>query len=147
MKVYKLSDVQHKIRKVGFDVVRMFDIEGLWKVDKTSDGECIVALYEDEEGLEKNASLNTPWKVLLGKQNDLHIFYKNDPIIRLASSDLGIPEEEVNLVPQYLPERLANNSRLVRGLLNQLSDFECQKLYQKYPELAWNLGHKWILTN
>lgn len=137
-KVYKLADVQHKIRKVAFDVVRFIDgtdIEGLWKVDKTSQGEYILALY-DEDNLEKTASSKTDWKVLLSKQNDLHVFYKNDPIIRLASHDLGVPEEELNLVPSYLPEKLANNSRLVRGLLNQLTDSERQELYKKYPELA-----------
>lgn len=138
-KVYKLSDVQHKIRKVAFDVVRFIDgsdIEGLWKVDKTPDGECIVALYDDDNHLEKTASEHSNWKVLLSKQNDLHVFYKNDPIVRLASEDLGIPEDEINLVPTYLPEKLANNSRLVRGLLNQLSDVERKELYKKYPELA-----------
>ena len=137
-KVYKLADVQHKIRKVAFDVVRFIDgtdIEGLWKVDKTSQGEYILALY-DEDNLEKTASVKSDWKVLLSKQNDLHVFYKNDPIIRLASHDLGVPEEELNLVPSYLPEKLANNSRLVRGLLNQLTDSERQELYKKYPELA-----------
>ncbi len=138
-KVYKLADVQHKIRKVAFDVVRFIDgsdIEGLWKVDKTPDGECIVALYDESEGLEKTASTLSEWKVLLSKQNDLHVFYKNEPIVRLASQDLGIPEEEINLVPTYLPEKLANNSKLVRGLLNQLSESERQELYNKYPELA-----------
>jgi len=137
-KVYKLEDVQHKIRKVAFDVVRFIDgsdIEGLWKVDKTPSGECIVALY-DEDSLEKTASVKSNWKVLLSKQNDLHVFYKNEPIVRLASQDLGIPEDEVGLVPTYLPERLANNSKLVRGLLNQLSEPERQELYKKYPELA-----------
>lgn len=137
-KVYKLADVQHKIRKVAFDVVRFIDgsdIEGLWRVDRTDQGECIVALY-DEGGLEKNASLNSNWKVLLSKQNDLHVFYKNEPIVRLAAQDLGVPEDEVNLIPSYLPEKLANNSKLVRGLLNQLSESERQELYKKYPELA-----------
>jgi len=137
-KVYKLSDVQHRIRKVAFDVVRFIDgsdIEGLWKVNKTDQGECIVALY-DEDNLEKTASVKPNWKVLLSKQNDLHVFYKDEPIVRLAAQDLGVPEDEVNLVPSYLPERLANNSRLVRGLLNQLSETERQELYKKYPELA-----------
>lgn len=138
-KVYKLADVQHKIRKVAFDVVRFIDgsdIEGLWKVDKTPDGECIVALYDEGESLEKTASTRSEWKVLLSKQNDLHIFYKNEPIVRLASQDLGIPEDEINLVPSYLPEKLANNSKLVRGLLNHLKESERQELYNKYPELA-----------
>ena len=138
-KVYKLADVQHKIRKVAFDIVRFIDgsdIEGLWKVDKTPDGECIVALYDEGDGLEKTASTRSNWKVLLSKQNDLHVFYKNEPIVRLASQDLGIPESEINLVPTYLPEKLANNSKLVRGLLNQLTESERQELYNKYPELA-----------
>jgi hypothetical protein len=139
-KVYKLADVQHKIRKVAFDVVRFIDgsdIEGLWKIDKDNKGEYIVALYdESDSSLEKNASLNSQWKVVLSKQNDLHVFYKNDPIVRLGSEDIGIPEDEISLVPTYLPQKLANNSKLVRGLLNQLSEHERQELYKKYPELA-----------
>jgi len=142
-KVYKLSDVQHKIRKVAFDIVRFVDgsdIEGLWKVEKTPQGECILALYDDSDSLEKTASVNAmPWRVITSSQNDLNIFYKNEPIVRLSTSDLnnlGIPKEELSLVSSYLPNALANNPKLVIGLLNQLPESERKELRMKYPELA-----------
>lgn len=140
-KVYKLSDVEHKIRKVAFDIVRFIDgsdIEGLWKVEKTPQGECILALY-DEDSMSKTASLKGGWAAVLSGQNDVNILYKNEPILRLASQDLnqlGIPKEEVGLLPTYLPEALANNKRLVIGLLSQLPESERKELYTKYPELA-----------
>lgn len=140
-KVYKLSDVQHKIRKVAFDIVRFVDgsdIEGLWKVEKTPQGECILALYDEGDSLEKTAS-SAPWKVVTSSQNDLNVFYKGEPVIRLSNTDLknlGIPKEELNLVSNYLPDALANNPKLVIGLLNQLPESERKDLHMKYPELA-----------
>lgn len=137
-KAFKLSDVQHKIRKVAFDVVRFidgFDIEGLWKVEKSEDGEYIVALYNDSEELEKTASTKSDWSTLFSKQKEIHVFYKGTPITRLAAKDLGVPEEDLSLVCSYLPEKLASNKKLVAGLLKELPSEENKELVRKYPEL------------
>ena len=69
-KVYKLSDVNHIIRKVAFDVVRFTqneDTEKLWKIEDSADGPVIVAMYDDDsEGLTVTASDKTftDWKVI-----------------------------------------------------------------------------------
>jgi hypothetical protein len=140
-KVYKLADVQHRIKKVAFDVVRFMDgedIDGLWKIEKTPDGEFILANYEED--LTKEASAKSSWSTHVNKRtDDVHIFYKNYPISKIASAEfvnMGIPEAEINEVIASLPKKLANNSKLVRGLLNKLSENERQELFSKHPELA-----------
>lgn len=140
-KVYKLSDVQHRIKKVAFDVVRFMDgedIDGLWKIEKTPNGEFILANYDED--ITKEASIKSNWSTHINKRNnDVYIFYKNEQISKMANSefvDMGIPTTEVNDVIESLPKKLANNPKLVKGLLNKLSETERQELFLKYPELA-----------
>lgn len=132
-KAYKLSDVKDKIEKVAWDVVRFKDSDqsaNLWKIESSDEGDYIVAVYE-ETPVDQNT-----WEVIVTKQaGDLQISYKGDPIVRVASSKLGIPKNEVSKVPSYLPEKLANNKKLVLALLNELSGELKQEVLTKYPEL------------
>lgn len=138
-KAYKLSEVQDKIKKVAFDVVRFIDsdnIDGLWQIQHGADGDYIVAMYND--GAEESAvtKSSSDWGVVADKSGDnINVFYKGTPIARLALSSLGIPKEDSSLVTSYLPVRLANNPRLVSGLLQELSVEERKELLTKYPEL------------
>lgn len=136
-KAYKLSEVQDKVRKVAFDVVRFIDsdnIEGLWQIQHGADGDYIVAMYGD--GPEENVKSSSNWGVVSDKSSgNFSIFYKGTPIARLALSSLGIPKEDSSLIVSYLPDRLAENPRLVSGLLQELTVEERQELLTKYPEL------------
>lgn len=137
-KAYRLSDVKDQLETVAFDIVRFKDGDKgaeLWQVQSADDGDYIVALYDEEE-VEKTASAN-PWGVLVTKNgSDLQISYKGDPLVRLASSKLGIPSSELHKAEEYLPEKLATNKKLVKALLSELSEAARQEVSKRYPELV-----------
>ena len=139
-RAYRLSDVKDQLETVAFDIVRFKDADKgaeLWQVQSADDGDYIVALYDEDGGeVEKTASAN-PWGVLVSKNgNDLQISYKGDPLVRLASSKLGIPSSELHKAEQYLPEKLATNKKLVKALLSELSEVARQEVSRRYPELV-----------
>ncbi len=135
-KAYKLSEVSSQVEKVAFDIVRFKDGDkaaNLWQIQSADDGEYIVALYQPDE-TEKKAS---SWNVEINKvASDISIFYKGEPIIRLASSKLGIPKNELDQVSSYLPEKLASNKKLVSSLFKLLSPQAKSEVLKKYPELG-----------
>lgn len=136
-KAYRLADVKDQLETVAFDIVRFKDADkgaDLWQVQNASDGDYIVALYDDEEA-EKTAA--PVWGVLVSKGgNDLQISYKGDPLVRLSATKLGIPSSELHKAEQYLPERLATNQKLVKALLSELTDAARQEVSKRYPELV-----------
>ena len=136
-KAYRLADVKDQLETVAFDIVRFKDGDKgaeLWQVQNASDGDYIVALYDEEEA-EKTAA--STWSVLVSKGgNDLQISYKGDPLVRLSAAKLGIPSSELHKAEQYLPERLATNQKLVKALLSELTDAARQEVSKRYPELV-----------
>lgn len=139
-KAYRLEDVKDSIERVAFDVVRFKDDDNsanLWQIQSADDGDYIVAIY-DPESVEKIASSSSnAWSVVFNKiSGDLQVSYKGDPLVRLAYSKLGIPRTELNKTEQYLPEKLANNKKLVKALLNELNETAKKEVLSKYPELV-----------
>lgn len=136
-KAYRLEDVQGKIERVAFDVVRFKDGDNgadLWQIQNAEDGDYIVAMYNEEESAEKTAS---NWQVSISKTaGDLQIHYKGDPLVKIASSKLGIPRAELSQVEQYLPAKLAENKKLVQALLKELPESAKKEVLNKYPELV-----------
>ncbi len=136
-KAYRLADVKDQLETVAFDIVRFKDGDkgaDLWQVQNASDGDYIVALYDDEEAEKTAASV---WGVLVSKGgNDLQISYKGDPLVRLSAAKLGIPSSELHKAEQYLPERLATNQKLVKALLSELTDAARLEVSKRYPELV-----------
>ena len=134
-RAYRLSEVQDRLEKVAFDIVRFRDSDKyaeLWQVQSADDGDYIVALYQPDE--EKVANL---WDVTVSKTaGDLHISYKGDPIVRISSNRLGIPHHELGKVEMYLPAKLSDNKRLVKALLNELPESAKKEVLKKYPELV-----------
>jgi hypothetical protein len=138
-KAYRLADVKDQLETVAFDVVRFKDGDkgaDLWQIQNADDGDYIVALYDDEAEVAKTASSN-PWGVFVTKNgHDLQISYKGDPLVRMASSKLGIPSTELHKAEQYLPEKLATNKKLVKALLSELSETARLEVSRRYPELV-----------
>jgi hypothetical protein len=136
-KAYKLEQVKDQIERVGFDVVRFKDGDNaanLWQIQSAEDGDYIVSIYEDDSAVEKTAS---NWQVSISKTaGDLQIHYKSDPLVKIASSKLGIPRAELSQVQQYLPAKLAENKKLVNALLNELPESAKKEALSKYPELV-----------
>jgi hypothetical protein len=135
-KAYKLSDVKEHLETVAFDIVRFKDSDkaaDLWQVQSADDGEYIVALYQPDEDV-KIAKL---WDVAVNKTaGDLQISYKGDPLVRISASQIGIPYLELSKVEEYLPAKLASNTKLVKALLNELSESAKKEVLSKYPELV-----------
>ena len=134
--IYRLADVKDRLEVIGFDIVRFKDSDksaDLWQVQSADDGDYIVAMYQPDEE-EKTAAL---WDVTVSKTaGNLQISYKGDPIVRIASSKLGVPASEVHKVPEYLPSKLAENKKLVKALLNELQESAKKEVLSKYPELV-----------
>ena len=135
-KYYKYSEVKDRLVKVAFDIVKFQDasedIDGLWQIKATDDGEIIVAMYEQpslsaesNSTLEKKtASLKTSfWEVLPGRDKSMNFFYKGEAIHRVASSDMGI--SEINSNPSFKD-----------SLFEEVPKATKLALFNKYPELT-----------
>jgi hypothetical protein len=142
-KVYKLSEVQHRLEKVAFDVVRFRDgdPEELWQIQNSDDGDYIVARYEtdaqaESPKTEKTASSNA-WEVLVNEASgDINIFYKGFPVVRASLEQTGLPKDSLGDVKKYLPKWLNTEKQLVQSLLKTLSTTERYELLRLYPELS-----------
>ena len=137
-KAYRLADVQDRLETVAFDVVRFKDgdeASKLWQIQSADDGDYIVTLYED--GGDQNSAITANWEVVLSKTAKLlNVYYKGDPIVKVTTKTLGIPDGELPFVEKYLPTKLAENKKLVRALLNQLNEPAKNAVLNRYPELV-----------
>lgn len=140
-KAYLLKDVKDKVVKVAFDVVRFTDtndnIDGLWQIKHSDDGEYIVAMY-DEGPSEKTSA----WTTLLDKRGEnINVFYKNTPIAKVAASSLNISKEEIPFVCSYLPESLDRNDKLASALLSSLPVDVKTVIKKSHPELSQHIKY------
>ncbi len=109
------------------------NIDGLWQIQSADDGEIIVALYEEPVQLEAKSS----WSALTDKTASyVHLFYKNEPITKVAMSSLGIKKEEMIEFVEALPKILAENTSVRSAMLSELSTEDSSNLIKKYPELG-----------
>ncbi len=103
-RAYRLKDVEHRIEKVAYDLVRFReneDTDQLWKIEDGGDGPVIVALYGEDGSLPKVES-KRDWDVIPDK-TAMHFYYKGEPLVSLSSAQLGIPESEFNIAGRWLP--------------------------------------------
>ncbi len=135
-KAYKYNDVKDHLIKVAFDVVKFKDsndIDGLWQIQSADDGEIIVALYEEPTQLEAKSS----WSAIPDKTASyVHLFYKNEPITKVAMDSLGINKEELPVFIESLPKILAENASVRSAMLTELTKEDSSNLIKKYPELG-----------
>lgn len=134
-KAYKLADVKEQLETVAFDIVKFRgddSASNLWQIHSADDGDYIIALYQPEET--KTAS---PWQVdILKTAGAVQISYKGDPLLKISASKLGVPQNELDKVKEYLPNKLAENKKLASALLNELSPVVKKSVLIKYPELV-----------
>lgn len=125
------NEVKHKLVKVAFDLYKLEDDKAarLWEVNKADDGNYIVALYSEDETIEKQSD----WEVEINKTaNNVNFYYKGDYVTKLSKADLGAGFEKAN----ELPEKLSENKKLVSLLLKKADVNTKNNLVRKYPELA-----------
>ena len=142
--VYRYADVKHRLRKVAFDIVRFVEtdnIDGLWQIQKSDDGEVIVAMYSDDPNMltEKTAS-SSNWGAVADSYGNINLFYKNRPVTKMSLAKLGLSNEAPEDVCRVLQEKLATNIKLLNGLLASLSSEERNDLLSAHPELTKIMG-------
>lgn len=131
-KHFRYEDVKDKLVKVAFDIVKFRDdyqdIDGLWQIRNTDDGEVIVAMYSAPElkvessgegSVEKKASLRE-WEVIPGNDKCAHFFFMSEPVYKIASSDLG--EVDLEEFCGYSTKRLNTDKEYVVSLAKELSE-------------------------
>jgi hypothetical protein len=141
-KMYRLADVQHKLKRVAFDVVRFVDnnnIDELWKIERDGDDEYIVAMYDENQMLTaaqtKTASDN-PWQAIPDSNREfVHIFFKDNAIKRLAMKDLGVPSEDAVMICGILKSKFASDANFLRNFVNELTEDERAVLTDAEPSL------------
>lgn len=153
-RVYKLSEVADRIRKVAFDVVRFSDsdsdsVGGLWKIEQSPDGPVIVAMYEvpevshDTTDMKKEAANHSAqgrgdWSVYSSGISDLNVFYKGEPIDTIKTASYGVEtEEDLRILSSWLPGKLSSDSSFRKAFIkNMSSDLERRLIIKKFPELV-----------
>ncbi len=140
---FRYEDVKDRLKKVAFDVVRFADgddISGLWQIQETTEGEVIVAKYDDLSNysqVEKTASVETNWRALADRSGEnIHLFYKDSPVTKVSLASIGIPADDVDVVCRFLPEKLATNEALMSNLLAEIPKGNYQELVKAHPELS-----------
>ncbi len=137
-KVYKLADVQDRIERVAFDVVRFRDSGGLdklWVIQEHEGEQVLVAMYDDDEVQKEAVASDRSWAAVPDNSGNVSVFYRSEPIIRLAMRKLGLANEDAGTVSRYLPEKLSSDRDLTQALLKELPSQEREALFAKYPEL------------
>jgi uncharacterized membrane protein len=138
-KSFRYSDVQHKLQKVAFDVVRFIDgsdIEGLWRIQKDEQGEYIVATYDAEQKIEKSATEKQPdWFTSIDRQDYVHVFYKNKEVKKISAKDLNLPQTASRTIAKTLQTKLASDNLFVQKFISSLDISTRSNLLTSYPEL------------
>ena len=135
-KHYRYEDVKHKLVKVAFDVVRFMDsddIDGLWQVQKTDDGDVIVAMYEQTAGPKESKA---GWEACTDKTNSVvNVFYKGASVTAIGLDKIGVPKEDAHIICESLPRKLAADSSFRKNMLDELSEHDRSELLREHPEL------------
>ncbi len=138
-RAYRLADVEDRIERVAYDLVRFrdnADTDNLWKIEESENGPVIVALYGEDGALKTSeSSSKKDWDAIPDKKA-VHIFYKGEALMSLSSQDLGIPVEEFGLVRRWLPRKLETDQGLQRALLSKVASSGRTLIAQRFPELS-----------
>jgi len=140
---FRYEDVKHRLKKVAFDVVKFKDaddISGLWQIQRTQEGDVIVAKYDDNytvaEEVTSTEKVASHWSVISDRSGEnIHVFYKNNPVTKIALASVGIPKEDADIICECLPDKLATNEVLASNMLRELPDVSYKDLLRVCPEL------------
>lgn len=141
-KAFRLSEVQHRIQKVAFDVVRFVDsdrIDDLWQIHRDGEDEYILAMYDDSDAdnlSKKTAAPVSKWKAIADHGGEaINIFFKDSPITRIALASMEIPMSDASLICRYLPIKLANDDEFRANFIANLTNTERGMLLEEDPSI------------
>lgn len=147
-KYYKYADVKDRLVKVAFDIVKFQDasedIDGLWQIKATDDGEIIVAMYESplsaessKSSTKKTASVNSvSWEVIPARDGSMNIFYKGEAIKRVASKEIDVDANNLASFCSDVANKLNSDVNFQKELFKEVPDTIKTALFGKYPELT-----------
>lgn len=141
-KYYKYEDVKHRLIRVAYDVVKFQDanedIDGLWQIQTTNDGEVIVAMYDAPESqATESIKTESSWAVIPDQNNaSMNVFYKGNAIHRIASAQIGVPSQDLPDFCVNVAAKLDANEDFRRSLLEDIPVNERMAIFSKYPELT-----------
>src|SRR3990167_7635436 len=89
---YRFADVQHRFRKVAFDVYKSIggnSSDACWEMRTEADGtKYLYAIYEEPEALVATAS--SDWSAISDRSGrNITLAYKGAPLMRYASAQHG----------------------------------------------------------
>jgi hypothetical protein len=91
-----------------------------------------MALYDEDTGSLKDGD----WSVIPDKKiASVHVFYKGEPIAKVASSELGIPDSELETLARWLPEKLQTSVEIQSAVLQKVAYMYREDLVHRFPEL------------
>lgn len=138
-RAFRLSDVKEKIKKVAFDIVRFVDsdnVDDLWQIHRDGEDEYIVAMYDEQSEKKASASATTNWKAIPdGSRKNIHIFYKDIAIKKIALAPLGIPEDDAWLMSYSISQKLTSDQSFFNSFVKDLTSIEKQVLKQAEPSI------------
>jgi hypothetical protein len=105
---------ESRIKRFAFDLFQVDgeNVEDLWKIQADDDGkEYLVRTYSLPE---EEKIITSSWNVLNDKKcANLTIYYKDIPLKKMAMSDLGIKNLEIDNIRNTLIKKLSNNSDFI----------------------------------
>lgn len=127
-----LKGNEHRLVRVAFDLYRFKEgnVEELWQVQSSDDGEFLVRTYDLSDEEEKKAEYK--WMVELDKKGEnLTIAYRNIPLSKIAVQKYGIKTaEEVQTFQRAIYSKLNTDEDFTYGFVNKLSS-EKQELLKE----------------
>ena len=142
-RAYRLADVENRIERVAYDLVRFrdnADTDQLWKIEESVDGPVIVAIYGDDGGLKTSESdIKRDWEAIPDKKA-MHVFYKGEPLASFSSEELGIPVAEFGVLRRWLPRKLEASQDMQKALLSKVVSSGRELIAQRFPELRKVVG-------
>lgn len=127
-----LKGNEHRLVRVAFDLYRFKEgnVEELWQVQSSDDGEFLVRTYDLSDEEEKKAEYK--WMVELDKKGEnLTIAYRNIPLYKIAVQKYGIKTAaEVQTFQRAIYSKLNTDEDFTYGFVNKLSS-EKQELLKE----------------
>lgn len=145
-KVFKYEDVKHRLQKVAFGTVRFMDanedIDGLWEIQQTDDGDVIVAKYDynpmtSESSEEEGMKIESSWDVVPDRRGaNVYVFYKGEPVTSIEAEKFAAAEEDLPAICKNAAAKLNTDSQFKDMLLSEVALEDKIRLFSRYPELT-----------
>lgn len=127
-----LEGNKHRLMRVAFDLFRLKgdSAEDLWQIQADDDGnEFLVRTYSLPEEEPKQVAAASDWRVAADVKNaSLTVFYRNNPIHKLAASDFPViayftnKEADVELLRRTVQEKLSTDEGFVAKFISSIPE-------------------------